>query len=534
MPYVSPQSVTRHILTLSRRGLLRGAAGLAALAVCTDVTDAAPVVSGSSFTLGVASGDPWPDGFVIWTRLAPAPLMPNGGMPAKPVEVAWEVAADERFSHVLQKGTAVAQPASVHTVHVEVSGLEAARSYFYRFRAGGEVSPVGRARTAPAAGAAPERLRIVAAGCQHYEHGFFTAWRHIAEEPDIDLVFHYGDYIYEYGGRKPGSPGRVPAVRSHVGHVLRSLDDYRIRYAQYHLDPDLQAAHAAHPFAVSFDDHEVENNWAGAFSERDGGSRHPKAVAPEVFALQKAAAFQAWYEHMPVRAAVRPHGPDITAYRRLRFGRLAMIHVMDTRSFRDDQPCGGNDGPACPEVARPQASMIGEAQEGWLLKGLEGATWQVLAQQNPIVPVFRNEGRISVDGWEAYPAARARLIEGLVAHRAANVIVLAGDIHQARAGVLRRDPQNPESPVIASEFVATSITSEGDGRDGPRPNSSYWSLNPQISFMQQRRGYTLHQFTAGQMQATFRMLPYVSEPGAERRDAAHFVVEAGRPGIMRG
>ncbi|RYJ00598.1 MAG: alkaline phosphatase, partial [Acetobacteraceae bacterium] len=294
------------------------------------------------FTLGVASGDPWPDGVVLWTRLAPEPLAPLGGMaPDARIEVGWEVAEDPGFQRIAARGRELAHAGEGFAIHAEAGGLRPGRPYWYRFQADGMPSPVGRTRTAPAPDAAMP-IRFINAGCQHLEHGWFTPWRHVAEEAEIDFVFHYGDYIYEYAGRAPGQPGGFgPAIRRHAGGKCRTLEDYRQRYAQYHADPDLASAHAAHPFVVTFDDHEVENNWAGARSEADGRStRHPVAMPEAAFLAQRAAAFQAWWEAMPLRRAQRPRGADVLAHRRLRFGRLLDLHVLDTRQYRDDQPCG--------------------------------------------------------------------------------------------------------------------------------------------------------------------------------------------------
>ncbi|MBK1659903.1 alkaline phosphatase D family protein [Paracraurococcus ruber] len=526
-------STARHILALHRRGLLRGALGLAALAAAQPVR-AQPVFGRYPFRLGVASGDPLPDGVVLWTRLAPDPLAPLGGMPAAAVPVGWEVAEDDRFARIAARGTELARPELGFSVHAEVGGLQPGRPYWYRFRAGSEASPVGRTRTAPAPEAAPARLRFINAGCQHLEHGWFTAWRHAAQEEEIDFVFHYGDYIYEHRGRLPGQPGWGPSpVRTHAGEEVHTLEDYRRRYAEYHMDADLMAAQAAHPFLPSFDDHEVDNNWAGGISEEDGGRRFPTLVPPEVFALRKQAAFQAWWENMPLRHAALPRGPAITAFRRLRFGRLAEVHVLDTRSFRDDQPCGDVNGPACETVARPDAQMLGAAQEGWLLDGMarSGATWQVLAQQ---VMVMRRElpgGAISMDKWDAYPAARARLLQGIRDRGLANAVVLAGDVHNAWAGSLRLDPLDERSPAVATEFVASSITSEGDGSETVASTAEVLRRNPHIAFFNNRRGYTLHDVTAGRMEVTFRAVPFVSRPDAAREDRGRFVVEAGRPGV---
>ena len=488
------------------------------------------------FGLGVGSGDPWPDGVVLWTRLAPEPLAPLGGMaPDRVVEVGWEVAADDGFARILRRGTTSTDASQGFAVHVEVTGLPAGRHHWYRFHAAGEVSPTGRTRTAPAVTATPPRIRFINAGCQHYEHGFFTAWRHVAAEEELDFVFHYGDYIYEQAGRRPGQRGGFgPVVRSIAGGKCRTLEDYRQRYAQYHADADLQAAHAAHPFVHSFDDHEVENNWAGAESEADGRSaRHPVALPQAEFLAMRAAAFQAWYENMPVRAGQKPRGPDVVAHRRLRFGRLLDLHVLDTRQYRDDQPCGDGVQQPCGAQARPEAQMLGLAQEAWLLANLRRApnTWQVLAQQVVMMRRQYPSGGFSMDAWDGYPAARRRLLQGLQARDIANAVVLSGDTHTAWAGDLRLDPEAADSPVIATEFVGTSITSLGDGTEVRAETAAMLQGNPHIRFFNARRGYTLHEAQESRMEVTFRAVPYVTRPGAPLEDRGRFVVEAGRPGV---
>ncbi len=276
------------------------------------------------FQLGVASGDPAPDGVVLWTRLAPKPLA-GGGMPNEPVEVAWQVADDEGFTKVAREGTTTATPDWGHTVHVEVDGLQPGRWYFYRFKAGSEVSPTGRTRTMPAIDATTPRLKFAFASCQHFETGYYTAYKHMRED-DLDLVFHLGDYIYE-------GAARDDRVRKHVGGKINSLDDYRNRYAQYRSDHDLLAMHAAVPWIVTWDDHEVENNYAGP---------HPEdlKVSQEDFLKRRAQAYQAYYENMPLRRSTLPHGPDMPLYRRLPYGQLADFLVLDTRQYRTDQPCG--------------------------------------------------------------------------------------------------------------------------------------------------------------------------------------------------
>ncbi len=518
-------SVARQLRQLGRRGMLRGAAGLAALAALPGSAVAQEAVAGNPFTLGVASGDPLPDSVVLWTRLAAAPLQPGGGMGGAVVAVGWELAADEGFRQVVQSGTAEARPESGHAVHVEPSGLQPGREYWYRFTAGGERSPAGRTRTAPAPGTTPARLRFVNAGCQRFDHGYFTAWRHVAEEAPLDFVFHYGDYIYEYAMRQPGQwrPGLAP--RDHAGGECVTLEEYRRRYAQYHADADLQAAHAAHPFIASFDDHEVENNWAAAHSAKAGSS-------PE-FLLRRAAAFQAWFENMPVRRALRPRGPDILMHRRFGFGTLLDLHVLDTRQYREVQPCGGGFRQPCEAVTRPEAQMLGAAQEDWLLRGVaeSRARWQVLAQQVVMMRRARG-GAVSMDAWDAYPAARARLAAGLHARRA-DAVVLTGDVHAAWAGSLRLDPLDAASPGVAAEFVGTSISSGGDGSETVASTAQFLRENPHIRFYNNRRGYTLHDAMPGRLDAVFRAVAQVSQPGAAREDRGHFVVEAGRPGEVQ-
>lgn len=512
-------SIARDIIDLGRRGALRGALAIAALAALPGTLRGQ--VAGYPFSLGVASGDPWPDGVVLWTRLATEPLALGGGMGDAEVALGWEVAADEGFARILQRGTARATVETGHAVHVVVSGLVPARPYWYRFTAMGAQSPVGRTRTAPAPGDVPARLRLVNAGCQMFEHGHFTAWGHVAAEAPLDAVFHYGDYIYERGARAPGVRGWGPRVRDHLGGDCLTLADYRRRHAQYRAEPDLQAAHAAHPFIMTFDDHEVENNWAATHS----GRRDPEAM----FLLRRAAAFQAWRENMPVRVAFTPPGPGIGMHRRFGFGRLLTLHALDTRQYRDPQPCNDGFRLPCAEVSRPEAQMLGATQEAWLLDGVAraGTTWQVLGQQ---VMMMRRErqGAVSMDSWDGYPAARARLLAGLHERRA-NTVVLTGDVHAGWAGTLRLDPQDPGSAAVATEFVGTSITSEGNGTETVGNTEATLATNPHIAFYNNRRGYTLLKVTAQHAEAAYRAVPFVTTPGAPLEDRGRFVVEPGRP-----
>ncbi len=469
------------------------------------------------FTLGVASGDPRPDSLVLWTRLAPAPLDPDGGMGPAPAPLRWELAEDESFRRIIRQGEAVALAEEAHTAHIEVTGLPPGRPFFYRFLAGGVASATGRTRTAPPPGeAAP--IRFLNAGCQNFEHGHFTAWAHAARLEGIAFIFHYGDSIYEGAGReRPGGWG--PLVRPHHGGRCRSLADFRIRHAQYRTDADLQAAHAAHPFIASYDDHEVENNWAGDHGGRNrAGERDP----PELFLPRRAAALQAWWEHMPLPRAARDR-----AFRRFRFGRLLALHVLDTRRFRDEQPCGDGARLPCEAAANPAAQVLGAAQEAWLRAGLaRGEGWQVLAQQVMLAPRLLEGDRRSMDSWDGYPAARARLLAMLRGHDAA---VLTGDVHRAWANDVAAEPGG--APV-AAEFVATSITSEGDGSPAQAGAAATRERNPWMRFHSNLRGLTLHEAHGDRLEARFLAVPFVTRPGAPLEQVGHFATERGRPGVV--
>jgi alkaline phosphatase D len=483
------------------------------------------------FTLGVAAGDPWPDGFVIWTRLAPEPQAPDGGMPLLTVPVRWEVAEDPGFARIVRSGTAAANPDLAHSVHVEVDGLRPHRPYWYRFIvAGAGPSPVGTARTAPQARAKLDRLRFAMVGCQDFEMGFYTAYAHLVREADLDAVFHYGDYIYEMGRRATPSP------RKHLSDEVYTLDAYRRRYAQYKADPDLRAAHASVAFVMSFDDHEIDDNWAGAF-DKDGSQA-------KVFALRKAAALQAWYEHMPVRQAQRP-GPDgVKLYRRLDYGDLARMHVLDTRSYRSDQLCEApgrsrEELDACRPPDRPERTMLGGRQEAWLDRGLgNDVHWNFIAQQVLLMPYDARKDGSSVpvvgkDNWGGYPLARQRLVDSISRHELTNVVIGSGDLHQHVVGSVPRRLEELEGPAIASEFLATSISSSGTG--GLRYDGEGDTLlhNPNVQLLNNQRGYQTFTATPEAWIADIKVMDQVDTPGGKMTSLAKFIVDPKRPGPMQ-
>jgi alkaline phosphatase D len=520
----------RALQRLTRRELLNVAWKLGAAAVLYPMSRsrllAQPLFQQYPFALGVASGDPWPDSVVLWTRLAPAPL-DGGGMPAAPLEVGWEVAGEPNFRTIVKKGVAVARPELGHSVHVEVDQLEPGREYWYRFHAGREVSHVGRAVTAPATDARVERLRFAVCGCSHYETGYFTAYRHLAAEP-LDFVFHTGDYIYEGRGNRARNPN-LP--RDHHGQEIYTLVDYRNRYAQYKSDPDLIAAHAAAPFIVSWDDHEVDNDYAGDVDEND--------TPTEVFLLRRAAAYQAYFEHMPLRRSSLPTGPHLQLYRRLRFGDLIDLSVLDTRQYRNDQACGHGAATNCAAADDPGRCILGRAQEQWLFAQLASvrARWTVLGQQVPSFardngPESKPQTRFSMDKWDGYRACRQRLFTQLQQTRASNPILLSGDVHAHFGADLKLDFTNPQSPTVGVEFTNSSITSGGDGSDVAPTWERVRSQNPHLRFHSNRRGYVSCTATPSEMRAEFRVVDRVSQPGAGIRGAGALVVEAGRPGAV--
>ncbi|WP_017555816.1 alkaline phosphatase D family protein [Nocardiopsis baichengensis] len=514
----SASEAGRHRAT--RRGVLLGGAAAMGAAAIGALTPA-PAHAGRGrlhdpFTLGVASGDPLPDGVVLWTRLAPEPLAESGlgGMPERRFQVQWQISEDERFRRITAAGTCTASPESAHAVHVEVSGLRPGAEYFYRFRVQGHLSPVGRTRTAPAPGSSPDRFSFAFASCQSYTNGHYTAQAHLARE-DLDLVVFLGDYIYEYG--EEGDLGR-PHIPS---WETVSLSDYRIRHAQYKSDPDLQAAHAAFPWALVFDDHEVDNNWADDIPENGGD--------PQEFLRRRAAAFRAYYENMPLRRAQRPRGADVQMFRRLTFGDLVDLHLLDTRQYRSDQV-------GDPQHDDPDRTLLGERQRRWLFDGLNGPTarWNVLGQQVFFSQRDFVEGpatNFSNDAWDGYRYERDR-VRDVLASGPSNPVVITGDVHANYLCDVKADFDDPDSATVATELVGTSFTSGGDGTDQNPGDAVQLQENPHIRMINRRRGYVRNTVTPTEWTADYRVVDRVSEPGAPIRDLARYVIEDGRPGAV--
>ena len=517
-------------MRLARRTLLIAGAAAGAAGAATTwplAASAAPYrgpLKADPFTLGVASGDPDPDGFVLWTRLATDPLAADGhgGMPDRIVVVHWELAADERFRKIVRRGTVAARPESAHSVHVELNGLASGREFFYRFRAERYLSRVGRTRTAPGRWSTGGALNMSFASCSQFEHGYVTAYRHLAADSP-DLILHLGDYQYEYAPDTYNIPGGNP--RDHLGPETVTLANYRQRHAQYKTDLDLQAAHAVAPWAVVFDDHEVENNWADEVPEQPDPN----------FLARRAAAFQAYYENMPLRRTSIPRGIDMQLYRRLHWGRLATFHLLDTRQFRSDQACG--DGyKDCPDSADPARSITGARQERWLLDGFRrsAARWDVLGQQVFFAQRDNDSGPatvVSQDSWDGYAASRDRITRGWVEARVRNPVVLTGDVHAHWASELKLDYADPTSRTVGTELVCSSITSGGNGADRVPAEHPWQAWNPHLRFWNNQRGYVRTRITGEQMAVDFQVVPFVTRPGAPVHTRASFVIEDRVPGL---
>jgi alkaline phosphatase D len=502
---------------MKRRRFVNGATALVALPWLASAPRAADV---PRFALGVASGQPRADGVVLWTRLMGAALPER-------VAVRWEMADDEQFARVVARGEESAETESAHSVHAEPRGLAPGRWYFYRFSALGQQSPVGRTRTAPAADAAAT-LRFAIASCQRYDVGHYAAWRHVAGA-NLDLVLFLGDYIYEYATRRD-------AVRPVEGGETFTLAQYRARYATYKSDPLLQAAHAAAPWLLVWDDHEVSNDYAGMQGQD---------LAVDMRA-RRSAAYRAYWEHMPFAKAARPTGADMRIVGRLDWGTLARIHLLDDRQYRDPQVCpapgrGGSSTVAlaqCPSLVDPARTLLGFEQERWLADGWDlTRPWNLVGQQTLMARAAWHDpadggGVYWTDGWDGYAPARNRLLGAVAAKKVPGVVVLGGDVHSHYVADLRPDYDDPKSPVVASEFCGTSITS----LSLPQARlDAMRAFNPHIRYARSdQRGYVSFELDAGQLHAALQVVDRPLDPESDVTTAARFVVDAARPGARPG
>ena len=507
-------------MPISRRSFLIGGASAAALAACSggDEKSATPAttttvevpttaaaatpLTASPFSLGVASGDPDTTSVVLWTRLVGA----TGEHP-----VVWEVGTDERLEHLVAAGVETATGDDAHTVHAIAGDLEAGAEYWYRFTAGRFTSPVGRTHTTPDGDA--DVLRFAFASCQDWQRGFYTAHEHLAAE-DVDLVVHLGDYIYE-SGINPN------AVRQHDSAVVTTLDQYRARYALYKSDPNLQAVHARAPWFVIWDDHEVQDGYAG---------ETPKAVDPAIdFVARRAAAYKAWWEHHPTRLD-RPVADALTMYRPLRWGSLVTFFGLDGRQYRDDQPCerASDLGGGCSERDDPARTMLGADQEAWLATEMpaSGSRWNVLANQTIFspsgIPIGADE-IFNLDQWDGYPGARARMLDVIAETR--NPVIITGDIHASAVGDVRRGDD-----VVAVELVGPAMSSTFPAQFADLFEAAGDAAGAAMVDAK-HNGYVLCEVTPDRFRADYRFVSTTAEPKATVSTASSWQIAAGTPGV---
>ena len=517
---------------LSRRRFLTWTGVAGALAVtpglfADSLSAAAPASPGDHlFTLGVASGDPLPDGVVLWTRLASAPLARGAGMGVLPVRVDWQLATDEAMTRIVRTGSEIATAADGFSVHADVRGLRPDSEYFYRFRANGHVSDVGRTRTAPRPGAPLAALTFAWASCQSWSDGFFPAYADMASAAP-DVVFFLGDYVYEKSVGATGGRRNTTALPASALSEMMTLDDYRERYALYKLDPQLQAAHRTSPFVTVFDDHEVENNWAGAISEDD-------APIPQ-FLARRAQAFKAWWENTPVRVTQRPRGADVQAFRRFDYGDLVRFSVLDTRQYRSDQVNGDTDSPQDAQTADPRRTITGARQERWILDGFASSRqrWNVLAHQTTIADLARQKNgarAVSMDGWSGYEASRARILDGARERGTRNLVSIVGDIHRNVVSDLR-STYTRDSPTVGVELAGTSIASGKDGADSDTSDQQLKAASPHVRFGNAQRGYVLNRVTRDRWEAEFRVADSIASPADTLHRRAVVTIPDGRPQV---
>ncbi|MEU7957464.1 alkaline phosphatase D family protein [Micromonospora humida] len=533
--------------TLDRRTMLRlagASAGTAVLAGATLAASGPAHAADGAFRHGVASGDPLPDGILLWTRVTPvAEALPGSGL-GPDVDVRWQVAADPDFATVTAQGVAPTGPARDHTVKVTVTGLAPATTYWYRFGHGDVWSPTGRTMTAPAADAAIDRLRLGVVSCANWEAGHFAAYRRLADRGDLNLVVHLGDYLYEYGTGEFDAGGTVvrPVAPE---HETLTLADYRVRHALYKTDPGLQALHAALPWVITWDDHEVANDaWSGGAENHTPGSEG-------AWSDRVAAARQAYQEWMPVRI-----GADGTIYRRLRFGRLAELSMLDLRSYRSQQ-AGGT------AVDDPARTIAGAAQLRWLADGLSGSTAQWKLVGNPVMmarvdlgslPAWllgplakllgipQNGAVLNPDQWDGYNADRDRLVDHLRATGTRDVVFLTGDIHTSWASEVTTRSTGLTNPA-AAEFVVPSVTSDNldDVLGLPAGNglsllgaTLLRSTNPHVKWTElDGHGYGVLEVTPQRCRMDWYHLVDRTSPDSASRWAAGFSVGAGSAKLRR-
>ncbi|MET8101429.1 alkaline phosphatase D family protein [Streptomyces sp. NPDC005236] len=530
-----------------RRTVVKAAAATAVLAAPLAAALPARAAEAPSFLHGVASGDPLPDGILLWTRVTPASqAIPGSGL-GPDTEVSWTVARDKAFTSIVAKGSTTATAASDHTVKADIRGLQPATDYWFRFSAGGTDSPVARTRTTPAADASVANLRFGVVSCANWEAGYFSAYRHLAARGDLDAWLHLGDYIYEYKSGEYGTRGTVVRPHSPANEIL-TLADYRTRHGRYKTDPDLQALHHKAPVVAIWDDHEfADNSWSG------GAVNHTEG-AEGAWTDRQAAAKQAYFEWMPVRPAIAG-----TTYRRLRFGKLADLALLDLRSFRSQQA-----STASGSVDDPDRTITGRAQLDWLKSGLESSdtTWRLVGNSVMISPFavgalsadllkplakllgLPQEGiAVNTDQWDGYTDDRRELLAHLRSNAIRNTVFLTGDIHMAWANDVPVDAGTyPLSASAATEFVVTSMTSDNlddivkvpEGVVSAIASPVIRAANRHVHWVDtDRHGYGVLDITADRAQMDYYVLSDRTNPNATSSWARSYRTRTGTQTVER-
>ena len=483
------------------------------------------------FSLGIASGSATHDSLVIWTRLYDQGVF-GSNIPNEMIPVKWELSKDDGFTQIVQDGVSQATPELAHSVHVELNGLPNNQWFFYRFKVGEFTSSIGKTRTFSAPGAPDQNLKIAFASCQHYELGYFNSYPHLmAEKPD--LLLFLGDYIYEY------APGRT-GIRTVDGGWCLSLADYRKRYATYKQEKELQEIHASCPWLVTWDDHEVQNDYAGTQEGSVGPSTN--------FLKRRAAAYQAYYEHMPLRSSVLTEGlagmekgAEMRIYDNYKFGNLLSISMLDTRQYRSPQVCtpsgktgsGVLDPKTCESLRDEGRTMLGLQQEQWLETQLQNGkdhTWNFIGQSTlfgQILLSYAEGTKIWNDGWDGYPASRSKIVSQLIKHKVPNPVMLGGDVHESWVGYIKEDYDSRSSRAVGVELCGASISSY-EGRN----TSIRQKRNPHFVFSEgQRMGYTIMDVSKNELNVSIRAVKDHRQKITEIETLANFRVPAGAPKI---
>ncbi len=514
----------------TRRGLLANAAAMAFMSLLEKPTsaseDLAPKFSNYPFTLGIASGDPTSGGFVLWTRIAPHPFDPDA-LSAGRFPVTWEVATDQSFKNLIQSGVSYAYKKNAYAVHTTVYGLKPNYQYFYRFHVGGETSPTGRAKTLPIIGAKTEKFRFATACCQSITDGHFAAYRDIASM-DLDLLLHTGDYIYEQDW--VGGDRRLP-----IEEAL-DLKGYRELYAAYKIDPLLQAAHASSCWMTIWDDHELENDWGGDYSP----DYRDLANGAEAFVRRKAAAFKAYFEHMPLGLEARPARNKLRLNRRAIVGDLVQFDLLDCRQYRSPPACENEPRTfrgfteLCSEALSAERSMLGADQQVWLDRGLGHfpVKWNALVQTTQFAPFDFLKGpttAFDMDVWDGFSANRQQIIDTMVQRNIENAVSLGGNIHAFYSGLVHQNPFDATTKPIMTEIVSTSLSSGGGGDARYENTISQFGENLSANFFENRkRGYVLSEVTPKEWTSQLRTVNNPYDPASDCETLRTVTIESGK------